>query len=278
MDLSKVLFLGSHRDGLIGVQVRCLDVARQLGCDCLLSAQYPDKILDKYSAYVCVKPNLVHSQLAWLKRKGVVIWDIIDELPPREHVDIYLASTVMCREIFVSYGRVVVIPHHHCNFANAPNPASIRHPAWIGCRHWLPALRGFKFDCYDVIGMDQQAVVAAHRKIGIGLNFRANRHLHFPDNHGRVLRNFHVAINSGIKLINCIGFGTPSISDDEPAYREIGSDCTIFSTRNKCANWVRELQNNDDLYAQIRNKCLRRATKYHLSTVASKYRQLLHSL
>jgi len=92
------------------------------------------------------------------------------------------------------------------------------------------------------------------------------------------LFDIHLALNSGIKLINCIGFGIPSISSDEPAYHEFGEDCTIFSSIRGCAKWVRALQNDDDLYMDLRKKCLRQAKKFHIDTIAGQYKKLLESL
>jgi len=159
-----------------------------------------------------------------------------------------------------------------------PNPPHLRRPGWIGTSHWRPKLRGFECDYYDVAGLRREDVVQAQRHVGIALNFRTDRPAIYHAKHQKLLHSFHVAINSGIKLINCFSFGTPSISADEPAYHELGVGCTIISDVKKCARWVRELQNDDELYMNLRRHCLRRAAKYHLDAIAEKYRKLLRSL
>ncbi len=278
MNLRNVLFLGG-RSKLASVQIRCVEVAKALGCDCRIHEPFAANIPDQYSAFVCVKSVLAPGELAQLAKRGTVIWDIIDSPPPQEHVSIYLASTTTTRELFASYGRCKVIPHYHCNLSGKPNPLPrTRRPAWIGSDYWKPHLEGFAFDSYDVKGMSRDDVIRAHRQIGIGLNFRNPRPPIFWKNHQKLRYRFHVAINSGIKLINCVGFGIPSVSDQEPAYHEIGADCTIFASLKKCAKWVRALQNDDELYLDLRKKCLRRAAHYHFDTVIEKYRKFLTAL
>jgi hypothetical protein len=291
MDLREVLFLGGDGGNLAAVKVRGLDIARRLGCDFTYGEKFVAQIHDRYSAYVCVKPAFRRTELKELARRGPVIWDIIDEFPPRENVAVYLASTAVAQELFANYGRVELIPHHHCNFEGQPSDPANRRPAWIGSRHWLPAFEGFNYDTYFVEGMARAEVARSFRKTGIGLNFRGEaairdrvaltRHAATPEEnqeYAKTLYNFHVVINSGIKLINCLGFGLPSVSSGEPAYLEIGEGCTIFSDLKDCAKWVRALQNDGDLYRDFRQRCLRRSKKFHIDAIAAKYRRLLESL
>ncbi|HVU37323.1 MAG TPA: hypothetical protein VHC95_03245 [Opitutales bacterium] len=278
MNLQKVLFIGGDGGNLPSSQIRCLDIARRLGCDWVLGIDLVQKIPEKYSVFVCVKPSFARDEIAALAKRGKIVWDIVDEIPPRDHIAVYLASTVAAQEIFHRFGRVEIIPHHHCNVENLPNPPDLRRPAWIGSCHWRPRFHGIDHDYYDVLNMQRTDVVRAHRKIGIGLNFRTNQPYQHRLEHQRLLRNFHVAINSGIKLINCLAFGTPSVSAREPAYCEIAPECTIFSTLAKCAHWVKALQADTGLYNELRRKCLRKAPRYHLDVIAEKYRRLLVSL
>ena len=140
MDLSKVIFLGGN-SGFASVKVRCADMASYIGCDCLFGKHYAHDIPDKYSIFVCVKTNFSLDELAKLARRGLVIWDIIDALPPRDHVALYLASTEAAKDLFIDHGRVEVIPHYHCNISRVPNSSDLRRPAWIGSCHWLPQFK-----------------------------------------------------------------------------------------------------------------------------------------
>jgi hypothetical protein len=157
-------------------------------------------------------------------------------------------------------------------------------------------MSGFDFDYYDVEGMTRENVAQVCQKTGIGLNLRIPRKEYRPlglqyrelarlyskpkklaEAAGRMF-DLHLVVNSGIKLINCIGYGIPSISTDEPAYHEIGASCTIFSTLKKSAYWVRALQNDDALYNDLRHKCIRRSPKFHIASIAAKYKSLIESL
>ncbi len=287
MDFSKVVFLGGDAARFASVQIRCVDLAQRLGCDFLLDAGTAAAIPDRYTVFVCVKPRLRAKELRQLARRGQVVWDIIDAFPPREDVAVYVASNSLTQELFDDYGRVEVIPHHHCNFEGRPNPPDLRRPVWLGSRHWLPSLRGFAHDTHFIGGLTREDVVKIFRQTGIGLNLRGRKLLRAqaPRPAGKLrwrrVRDqfdFHIAINSGIKLINCIGFGIPSISSDEPAYHEMGANCTIFSTLRDCPRWVRALQQDDDLYRELRRCCLRRARRFHIDGIAEKYRILFNSL
>jgi len=291
MNLSKVIFIGNAR-GFASGQIRCVDIATRLGCDYTLGGFSVPELTERYTVFVCVKSALGRDDRTLIARKGMVVWDVIDALPPRENVAVYLVSTTTARERFARFGRVEVIPHHHCNFDNPPNPPTLRRPVWLGARHWLPPLPGVEFDAYYVEELTQEKIIEIFRQTGIGLNLRLAR---APTYRNRVaprlalkpeivkriekgILDFHLAVNSGIKLINNIGFGTPSVSSDEPAYREIGPECTIFSSPNNCAEAVRALQNDNDLYNELRGNCLRRAPEFHVDAIVRKYEALLRSL
>jgi hypothetical protein len=290
MDLRRVLFVGG--DGrLASVQIRCVDVAKHLGCDHHLGARQASQVPDGYSAFVCVKAALLPGEYAALARRGKVVWDIIDVPPPREHIAAYLASNSLTRELFEDYGRVEVIPHYHCNFTGQPNGPDLRRPVWLGARHWMPQLPGLDYDAYAVEGLTRAQVVRIFRKTGIGLNLRIPREQYSPPRRfakitdprrrARALQDFfdfHLAVNSGIKLINCLGFGVPSVSSDEPAYREFAPECTIFSSLKNCAKSVHALQNDRAYYHDLRKKCLKKARDFHVDTIAGRYKLFLQSL
>jgi len=287
MELRKVLFLGGSI-GYPSVQIRCVDLARRLGCDFQLGAHTAQEIPDKYSIFVCVKPRLRQTELSALARRGCVVWDIIDDLPPAANVAVYLASSSLAQNLFSKYGRVELIPHYHCNFEGTINPPGLRRPVWLGSRHWLPLIQGFPHETIFVENLRREDIVQVFRQTGIGLNLRGLRNLlrfanHTADrrkqlNFTRKMFDKHIALNTGIKLINCLGFGIPSISSDEPAYHEFGENCTLFSNLRDCAKWVRALQHDDDLYSDLRRQCLRQGKKFHIDAIANKYRTLFASL
>ena len=291
MDLRRVLFVGGDAKKMASVQIRCVDVAKRLGCAYHLGARRSSQLPEGYDAFVCVKTELWPGEYAQLARRGKVVWDIIDLPPPREHIAAYLASNSLTQELFEDHGRVEVIPHYHCNFTGQPNRPGLRRPVWVGAQHWMPSLTGFAYDAFGVEGLTRVQVVRIFRQTGIGLNLRIARAqynpprrfigLTDPRRRAEALRNFfdfHLAVNSGIKLINCLGFGVPSLSSDEPAYREFAPECTIFSSLKNCAKWVRALQQDKALYNDLRKKCLQKAGDFHIDTIAARYKLFLQSL
>jgi hypothetical protein len=268
-ELGRVLFIGGNPRQFPSVQIRCEDIASRLGCDRVFSAKKAKEIPREYSVFVCVKANFNQDEILKLSRRGIVIWDVVDNAPPKQGVSIYLTSTEKARQVFKDYGRVEMIPHHHCNFSGIPNSQECRRPGWIGTLHWYPKLEDIEHDFYDVRRMTVNDVISAHRRIGVGLNIRA-----------KGLRKYahHMEINSGIKLINCIGFGIPSISNDEPAYHEIGEDCTLFTDLEHCADKVYQLQTDSQLYRAMRDNCLHKASSFHISSIVCKYKALIKSL
>jgi hypothetical protein len=266
--IEKILFIGGDLIRFASVQIRCQDIASRLGCDSILTVRKAEDVPSGYSAFVCVTACLNQEDVLKLATRGPVIWDVIDTYPPKHGVSIYLTSTERAKHVFHNYGRVENIPHHHCNFSGVPNSQECRRPGWIGNLPWYPKLEGCDHDFYNVRKMSGNDVADAYRRIGIGLNLRSKR----PDS------DFHAEINSGIKLINCIGFGIPSVSSDEPGYHEVGEDCTIFSDLDGYLHWVHLLQNDEQLYHKIRQNCLRASSKFHISSILCQYCALIESL
>lgn len=269
MDLNEILFIGGGWPKLASVNIRCVDIARRLGCAYRVNVRTADEIPDCYRAFICVKTRLQSDGLQELAKRGQVIWDIIDVMPPDDgYIAKYIASTSVVSEMYKGRGKIDLIPHYHCNFDGRPNPADLRRPAWIGQAHWYPPLAGFEHSVHDISGAGRDEVVAAYRTAGIGLNLRAAVN-------GTMT---HSILNAGIKLINCIGFGIPSISAVEPPYQEIGEGCTIFTDTIDCADLVRRLRDDSALYDELRMNCLRRAPSFHIDAIAQRYREFVAAL
>jgi hypothetical protein len=266
--LSDVAFIGGN-GRLPSVLVRCVDIATELGCEQWLNVKSTDEIPDRFAAFFCIKPMLNSNELSKLATRGRVIWDIID-FPPLDTkaISLYLTSTFTARDFFHRVGIVEVIYHHHCNFSSVPGFPAHRRAGWIGHPYWCPNIPNLVFDRYNAFGMKHGDVVTAHRRIGIGLNIRSHN----------VGHDFHSFINSGIKLINCIGFGLPSVSAREAPYLEINGRFTLFSKEQDYAKSVRLLQNNHNSYQELRQACIANAERFHLCTIADHYRKLIETL
>lgn len=261
--LSRVIFIGGSRY-FGSVQIRCIQVAEALGCDYLciegeVGMPSPSQ-LASYDIAVLVEPPVHVERFAGLVR----VWDLIDERVPDE-IDIVLGSTKFSLAAH-SDKRTVLIPHHHLNNAD-PNPPDLQTPGWVGWREWYPAIE-VDHEVHYVDGADAAHVRRIYRTIGIGLNLR------------RRGKNYeqHVASNSGIKLINCFGFGIASVSEPEPAYVEIGDGCTLFTTLESAREDVLRLGRDSALRMRLRRAALARAGDFSLSRVAHLYRRFLERL
>ncbi|MEO8486156.1 MAG: hypothetical protein ABI585_07425 [Betaproteobacteria bacterium] len=259
----RVLFLGGE-ERLPSVRIRCQQIARSLGCDYLLQPLAPQAIPPGKDVFVLVKWQ---GDRAALRRRGVVIWDVIDSLPPVDGVDKYLYSTACAREFLrprVGHAPGDVIPHHHCNVDRVA--AEGVEVLWIGGIEWLPTLEGSGLRVLDSTGLTLDALAAAYRSARVLLNLR------------RVERPqdvLHCRLASGIKLINAIGFGLPSLCSDEPAYREIGPDCMLLTDAAGMRSTLEMLLGDTALEQELRSRARARAELYHLDAIVARYARML---
>lgn len=282
MDPRDVLFVAGDVNWRASVKIRCQEIALRLGCDCLFDAKDVDDVPRNYKAYICVKPTFASLGAVELGRRALVVWDILDDDPPRENIFAYIASTETAAKNFIHIGHIEVIPHHHCNTDRIISKASTEQVAYFGSEHWYPALPEVPHQAYFVDNKTKAQVASIYRKIGLSLNLRR-----MSDDFDRFIRNKddirpvvdrHILINSGIKLINCLGFGIPSVSSQEPAYLEIAPECTIFTDIEHCAEDVRTLQEDRDAATLLRQRCLALAEDYHIDNIVSRYRSFIRSL
>jgi hypothetical protein len=250
--------------------------------DCLFNADDPARVPSGYKAYLCVKPDFGAAGAEVLSKRRPVIWDILDDAPPASGIAAYITSTLAAAKHFGYLSNITVIPHHHCNLERLPSCGDPTRVCYIGSRHWYPALSDVQHTPYIVDGWTREQVACAYRNTGISINLR---------NTSGALDQFltsakdikpdtqlHVKINSGMKLINCIGFGLPSVSADEPAYHEIAPSCTLFCDLGTVQQAVMQLQRNRDLYYELGRRCADLAPDYHVEEIIGKYKTFFRRL
>lgn len=260
MIADRVLFLGGNPKRT-SVRIRCVQIAEYLGYDYRLNVQNLSVIPEGKDIFFCVKPNLLLEDLEKLAERGVVIWDIQDFRPPEEGVDWYVASSQSALQ-FVPTGKLArIIAQHHCNSTSVPNPAGLpRKPTWIGRPFWCPEFAPLDVAVIDSNQMHIEEVIAAYRTMGLGLNLRRRCEEAFE----------HIILNDGGKLLNCLAFGIPSISDREPAYLEYGDGCTLFCNTD-LAECIERLQQDDQLYNELRERGLEQARRFHIQRIAEDF-------
>lgn len=113
--------------------------------------------------------------------------------------------------------------------------------------------------------IDLMCITNLFRDAGTILNFRRRR----PG------ARFHAAINSVVKLLNCVGFGIPSVSNDKPAYRELAPTCTLFSSDAESFDMIRDLYADKYMWNDMRHACLAIADRFSIETVAERYQAVI---
>ena len=279
--IEDVLFVAGDVNRLASIKIRCRDIAERLNARCFYGAHNPRQVPSGFKAYICVKPTFGPEGAEDLAKKGAVIWDILDDHPPATRMTAYIASTYGAAKIFDHLGSVAVIHHHHCNIEGGGCCGDSSKVGYVGSSHWYPRLDKIKHLVYRIDGWERAEVASAYRQLGIAVNLRNlsgtfSNFLTSP--HDVVpITDLHVKINSGMKLINCLGFGLPSISANEPAYHEIAPECTIFSDLHTYDKAL-DLLCDPCVYNRMRARCLEIAPKYHLSEIVKKYRMLIEAL
>lgn len=283
MKPTDVLFVAGDVTRLASIKIRCREIARRLGCDTYYNATSIDQIPKNYRAYICVKPDFHRRELPLLQKRGAVVWDILDDTPPTAGVNVQIASTEFVRSRFQHPEvRSVIIPHYHCNFEGVLNDGTRRNAAYVGSEHWYPEIADFPHERHFVCRWSREELVPLYLRIGIALNLRRLCTAGTPwgalppDRAPEPIK--HVMMNSGVKLINCIGYGLPSVSAVEPAYLEIAPDCTIFADQLTCAARVRELAADDGLYQRLRTRCIAESKRFSIDHIVGLYRKLIAEL
>ncbi|MBK6395522.1 MAG: hypothetical protein IPF73_13215, partial [Betaproteobacteria bacterium] len=152
------------------MRIRCRQVARALGCDYLLGGPAPHAIPPGKDVFVLVKWG---GDRAALRRRGVVIWDVIDGLPPVDGVDKYVYSTAAARGVPPAPCRPRARRGH-------PAPPLQRRRAdangdrilWIGGIEWLPRLAGSGVTIVDSTGLSTGELAEAYRSARVLVNLR----------------------------------------------------------------------------------------------------------
>lgn len=268
MNLNKIVFITSVNESFGSVRLRCHMISKALGVSFFSTARMQEKEID---AKLEDKNIFILMKADWrlvdkLKSKGTVIWDVIDNIPPA-NADKYITSTSYAGE-FLKLKNFHTIPHAFTPFATIIPTPNVKNGYWIGSLQWKPIIP-FNHVTINTDNISQQYLHENYKKAGVLLNLRADN----------LKALFHARINSGIKLINAIGYGIPSItSSTEPWVKEIGEDCTIISHKQ---NWAKDfslLTSDNALYEQIKSNCLKIRDRYSLENIKGKYLNLFNSL
>src|SRR6266542_1056791 len=252
----RVLFIGG--DLKYGsVQKRCREVAEAIGAawtapqtgSAWPTGEVPSADLVGRNIFVLVKASVDRREL---QNRGHIIWDVLDRAPPREHIDAYLTSTPLASRLLGPYVPTYTIPHHHCNVSGvfACTNRMRGRILWIGSPEWQPDdLTQHNVELHTVGGATTDNA-ELYRRADLLLNARR----FIPESASAYL--LHTVLNSGMKAINAIGFGVPSVTEWEPWIDDIASGCTVACAPGKALVAARQLLQDSAQYNRIRENCI----------------------
>jgi hypothetical protein len=258
------------------VRLRCRQIAEALGVAWTAPERrgpVPESALHGRDLFVLVKASIDHRRL---RERGRVVWDVLDTLPPADGIDAYITSTrVAARMLHPFRVPTYTVPQHHCNVEERPlEPDPVRgHLVWIGSTEWLPpdlAAQGVRIHHANDLPFDQ--IRARYADADVLINARRFDYATAP------AYFLHTALNAGIKVINAVGYGLPSVTEWEPWIDEIGVGCTIACAAGEGPAVARRLLQDRAQYEALRARCLERASAYALSSIASRYQRVLEEI
>lgn len=260
---NRLLFYSEQKENVGSVRLRCIRPALWFNAKYVAGRDLNTDDISGRDIFVLVKSSL--NTYNMLRKFGHVIWDVIDTQPPNE-LDYYITSTNYAGD-FLKLKKYNVINHPSSLGSSTVDTLNNRKPYWIGNIMWKPLIR-CSHCTINVSNYTEKDIDSFYRKAGILLNNREKRKGY----------NYHININSGIKLINSIRYGIPSLTGNEPWVDEIGAGCTLVTENNEIDEAVRILQNDDDVYNMLRMECIKNQDKYSDENIKKQYETFFNSL
>jgi len=278
--LNDVAFI-VHRPSVASAKVRGSQIAGRLGAALLRLDELTPDTARRYRTLVYVKELPPKDLMARLRDGGALqVFDPVDNYRWRTmrarapFIDHFIASNhthavELTRRFAAPATRV---PHHHCNFDEVRIPAG-REPAtlgYVGGRvNWPPVRRLIRSLPYPHIAhtSGEKTLVDAYCSIDVGVAWR--------------MEEGKISYNSGVKLINFMSFGIPSVLAPETGYLELsrhGECCLYAHSREEYTMLVRELAGSPALRRRMGDEGFENARRYHIRHIVEEYRALLESL
>ena len=167
--------------------------------------------------------------------------------------------------------KVVLIPHHHCNFERFLRPdREIKVVGFCGSQGAFSPYENEFREKLEKLGLElktcyhypsRQHVVDFYRLIDIQIVWRDQKE------RSKNLKN-------PLKISNAGSFGIPTISKPEKFSSIEYGDCFLSaSSINEACDYASELK-NEKLYKDLSSRVRRRAEEYHIDNIANYYRKL----
>lgn len=165
--------------------------------------------------------------------------------------------------------KIVLIPHHHCNFERAVRERTgITRVGITGSFQafdHIPEIirQGLKDRNIELVEWSQfyprTSVARFHQSIDIHMHWRP------------FLKR---ALSCPLKITNAASFGVPTIALDEPSYKEVEGCYIGVKTAEEWLEALDRLIADPELYKTMADKCLETAERYHIDNIAKLYEEL----
>jgi len=168
--------------------------------------------------------------------------------------------------------KIVLIPHHHCNFERFQRPKrDIKIAGFCGSRGAFSPYENEFREKLSKIGLDlnvcynytsRQHVIDFYKLIDIQIIWR--------DQKARSQN-----LKNPLKISNAGSFGIPTISKPEEFSVIEYKDCFLSAIGiDEACGYAEQLKRDDKLYNDLSKKVLERSEDYHISNIANLYKQL----
>ena len=253
------------------------------------------QVAKRLGALAVVDPKKVYADDVCIFIKGYPTDDLLHGVS-RVYIDVvdsyavipWLRNHPTAEAIAISYkgGRylsdllnmhVPVIIEHHCNFERMRKV--VTEPRVVG---YVGELEFFHLDIQQVksqlglLGMEfiylntfkcRKDICDFYKKIDIQLTFRKD-----TDDYGKTTG----MLKNPLKLANAGSFGIPTVCYPEVTYVDEWDGCFIrASSVDEVTYWLDMLKQKPDMYADISNRAVVRAERYHIDNVVPMYLELI---
>lgn len=177
--------------------------------------------------------------------------------------------------------KVVLIPHHHCNFERHKRPdINITTVGYIGCKGNLKALPknleqdlakiGLRFK-YHIAYKNRKDVSDFFTSIDIQISYRNFEHL--IGRSGKI--NAHANLKNSLRIANGGSFGIPTIAFPEPSYKiDFDGSFAEILKPEEIVSQCERLKNDVNYYNELSRKSMKKAEEFHIENIAPLYLDL----
>ena len=261
---------GQRRGRLMRISslIRCTQIAEHLGAKINPESGYEDDIC------IYVKPGYMFNDHPGFNADNVYI-DVVDDRRSIYVLKDHPTFTgIACSQKDQAFLRsrlkneIILIPQHHCNFERVRKEVQgITRAGMIGSVNMMPLfpavlkseLARRHISLFNFTSMfSRQDVINFYKTIDLQI----------------IWRPYSTWLSNPLKIINAASFGIPTIALREPGFAEVEGFYFPAQDPDDFLVILDKLLNNQVLYQQYSDLCVRLAESYHIEKIGKLYEQL----